>query len=194
MWSILQSSEKSDSFIINISISAIYRLTARILDVSNSFQNKKFPIHEILYVSPPPYYLDCFKIYYPNIPFNLYDGTFFPRCKNVIQGTKTSGQQWNILLDVVVTILKYNKSTIYHAIYIKLFSDGTVSYITVSKNDVLNTTNNETAFYELTIVFEEHFEKKVQEGYVLKYLNFRICKSLLGFSLDQTDRVMKLVN
>ena len=57
----------------------------------------------------------------------------------------------------MVTILKYNKSTI------KVFSDGTVSYCTVSTDDVLNTTNNETALTELTRVFEEHFEMKVQE-------------------------------
>ena len=49
---------------------------------------------------------------------------------------------------------KYKKITIYHAIYIKVFSDGTVSYLTVSTDDVLNTTNNETAFTELKRAFE----------------------------------------
>ena len=68
---------------------------------------------------------------------------------DVIQGKKTAGRQWNRLLDEVVTILKYKKITIDHAINIKVFSDGTVSYLTVSKNDVLNTNNNETAFPEV---------------------------------------------
>ena len=98
----------------------------------------------------------------------------------VIQGKSTDGRQWNILLDALVTILKYNKSTIDHAIYIKVFTDGKVSYVTVSTDDVLDTNNNENAFPELTIVSKEHFEMKVQEGLVLKYLNFRICQSLLG--------------
>ena len=40
-----------------------------------------------------------------------------------------------------------------HSIYIKAFSDVTVFYPTVSI-DVLNATNNETAFLELKIVFE----------------------------------------
>ena len=35
---------------------------------------------------------------------------------------------------------------------------------------------------------------KVQEGSVLKYLNFRICQSPLGFSIDQTDHTTELVN
>ena len=74
---------------------------------------------------------------------------------NGIQGTKPSGRKWNILLDAVVTILKYNKITIYHAIYMKVFSDGTLFYITVYTEDIFNTTNNETEFLELTRFFEE---------------------------------------
>ena len=49
-------------------------------------------------------------------------------------------------------------------------------------------------FLELRIVFEEHFEIKVQEGSVLKYQNFRICQSPLGFSVDQTDHIIEIVN
>ena len=94
----------------------------------------------------------------------------------------------------MVAILKYKKRTIYHAIYIKVFTDGTVSSLTFSTDDVLNTNNIETEFPELNRVFEEHFEIKVQELSVLKYLNFRICQSPIGFSVDQTDHIMKLVN
>ena len=57
----------------------------------------------------------------------------------------------------MVTIIKYNKIKIDHAIYIKVLFDGTVSYLTVSTDGVLNTTNNETEFPELRIVFEESF-------------------------------------
>ena len=80
------------------------------------------------------------------------------------------------------------------AVYIKVFADGTVSYLTVSTDEVLNTTNNENSFPELTRVFKEHFEMKVQEGSVLKYLNFRICQSPHGLSIDHTDHIMELVN
>ena len=69
---------------------------------------------------------------------------------NVIQGTKPSRQQCNRLPDAVETILKYKKTKIYHAIYIKVFTDGTVYYLEVSTDDALNTTNNETAFTEPT--------------------------------------------
>ena len=82
---------------------------------------------------------------------------------NGIKVTKPSGRQWNIILDAVVNIIKYKKSTIDHSIYITVFSDGTVSYLTVSTDDVLNTTNNENKFPELKRAFKEHFEMKVQE-------------------------------
>ena len=94
----------------------MHRLTARILDVSNAFQNKNVTINERVCVSPPPYYLDWFERSCPNVPLNLDDGTFCLQCMNGIQGTNTSGIQWNIILDAVVTIIKYKKSTIDHAI------------------------------------------------------------------------------
>ena len=45
---------------------------------------------------------------------------------SVIQGGKPSGRQQNQPLDTVVTIIKHNKSTIYHAIYIKVLFEGRV--------------------------------------------------------------------
>ena len=84
----------------------------------------------------------------------------------------------------MVTIIKYKKSTIDHSVYIKFLFDGLVSYLTFSNYDVLNTTNNKTAFPELTIFFEEHFEMKVQEAFFPKYLNLRIFQSPFGFSVD----------
>ena len=71
-----------------------------------------------------------------------------------IREKKPSGLQWNCLLDAVITIIKYRKITIDPAIYIKLLSDGTVSYLTVSTDDVFNTTNNEIEFPELRIVLK----------------------------------------
>ena len=113
---------------------------------------------------------------------------------NEIQVTKPSGRQYNLLLDALFTIPKYKKITIDHVICIKFLSDVTVSYIIFSTDDVMNTTNNEIAFLEITIFFEEHFEIKFREGSVLKYLNFRVFPSPLGFSVYQTEHIMELVN
>ena len=141
----------ADSFRINVYIASIHIITASILDVSNAFQNIKFLIHEIFCVSTPPHYLDWFERSYPNVPLNRDDVPFFLQCMNAIQGTKQAGRQWNRLLDEVVAILIYKKSTIYHAIYIKIFTDGTVYYLTVSTDYFLNNNNNEAVFPELTI-------------------------------------------
>ena len=128
-----------------------YRLTNKILDVSNAFQNKMFSVYERVFVSPRTYYLDYFEIYYLNGPLNWYGDPFCFKWMNLIQVKKTEKQEWNRLLDEVITIIKYKKITIDHAIYIKFFSDGTLSYLTVSTDDVLNNTNNETSFPELRI-------------------------------------------
>ena len=84
---------------MNISTVSMHRLTSSILDISNSFQNTNVPINEIVCVIPPPYYLDWFEMYYPNVPLNLYYDPLFLQCTNGIQGTKPTRQQWNILLD-----------------------------------------------------------------------------------------------
>ena len=162
----------------------MHRITAMILDISNAFQNKNAPIHERFCVSPPTYYLKWFQRSYPNVLINRYDGPFCLQYMNGIQGKKPAGRKWNRLLDAVFTILKYNKSTMYHDIYIKVVTGGTVLYLTVSADDGLNTTTNETY----------HFEIKVQEGSVLKYLNFRVCQSPLGFIVNQNDHIMELLN
>ena len=86
---------------------------------------------------------------------------------NVIQGTKQAGRQLNRLLDAVVTILKYKNITIDHAINIKVFTDGTVSYLTVSTDDVLNDTNNYTAFTELTRFLKNTLKLKYKKDQFL---------------------------
>ena len=132
----------ADSFIIKISISYMHRLTASIVYVSNPFQYTNVLIYERVCVSSPLYYLDFFERSYPNVPLNWYKYQFCLKYVDVIQVTNLDVRQWNRLLDAVVKILKYKKITIYYAIYIKVFFDGTVSYLTVSTDDFLNTTNN----------------------------------------------------
>ena len=100
----------ADSFRINISIASIHRLTARILDVSNAYKNTNVPIHEIVCVRPPPYYLNWFEISYPNAPLNRDYGQFCLQFVNGIQGTKPDGRQWNRLLDAVETFLSIRRA------------------------------------------------------------------------------------
>ena len=136
----------------------MHRITARILDVSNTFQNANFPIHEIVCVSPPPYYLDWFEISYLNVPLNLDGDQFRLRHMNEIQGTNIERRQWNKILNALLTLLKHQKITIDHAIYIEVFYDGNSYYLRVTTDDFLNDTNTETAFTEPIKVFQEESE------------------------------------
>ena len=70
-------------------------LTAMILDVINAFHNKNISMIERIYVSTPPYYLDCFEKYYSNIPLNQYEEPFCIQCMNRIQGIKLDRKKWN---------------------------------------------------------------------------------------------------
>ena len=132
----------------------MYRLNSRVFYVSNTFQNTNFPIHEIFCVSPPPYYLYWFETPYPSVPLNWGDSPFCLQYMNGMQGKNPSVRQWNRILDELVTFMKYKKITIDNAIYIKIFPYCTVSYLTVSTDNVLNTKNNVTAFYEIITVFQ----------------------------------------
>ena len=76
----------ADSFTINIAIAAMHIPTDRILDVSNSFKNTNIPIHERVCVSPQPYYIYWFEIYYPNVTLNQDDVPFGIQRMNGIQG------------------------------------------------------------------------------------------------------------
>ena len=106
----------ANSIRINIDIAAMYRITARVLYVSNAFQNKNVIIHERVCVSPPPYYLYCFETSYPNVPLNRYNGPFCLKCMNVIEGTKPAGRKLNRLIDALFKINKHKKITIDHTI------------------------------------------------------------------------------
>ena len=69
---------------------------------------------------------------------------------NGIEGKDQSGRPRNRLSDTMVTIIKVKKRRIDHVIYMNSFYDRTVSYLRLSTDDVLNTTNNEIQSPELT--------------------------------------------
>ena len=67
------------------------------------------------------YYLEWFKSFYPIITINKDGGLFCLQCMNGIRGKNTARRQWNIQVEAVVTILKYNKITTDHEIYISMY-------------------------------------------------------------------------
>ena len=75
----------ADSFRINKAITDMHRLTARMLDVSNAFQNGDVYIHERSCVIPPLHYLYWFEKNHPNVTINRDDGPFYIQCMNQIQ-------------------------------------------------------------------------------------------------------------
>ena len=76
--------------------------------------------------------------------------------------------------------------------YSELFSGVNVSYLTVSTGDVLNDTNNYEAFQQFKICFEDNFRLMINEGSVMKYSNFRISQSHIGFSIHFIEHLVEL--
>ena len=98
--------------------------------------------------------------------------------------------KWNLILDSVVTILKYKTIIIYHAIYIKVLYNGPMSYITVSNHDVINTTNNETELLNSEEFLKKFLRLKYKKDMFLCAWIFGVCQSRLSFSVDKTDTIM----
>ena len=69
-----------------------------------------------------------------------------------------------------------------------------VSCLTVSTDDEINITNNDSSFGEIKKYFEEAFDIKIQVGYVIEYINLCIDQYPLGFNIYQTDHIMNLFN
>ena len=65
--------------------------------------------------------------------------------------------QCNRLLDAVVKNIYHKIISIYHAIYVNLFYNVTVSYLSVSVYDVLNTIYNDKLFQELKLILKRVF-------------------------------------
>ena len=78
----------TESFIFNIAIADMRRLTSSTLNVSNIGQNTNVPIHEIVCVSSPSYFLDWFEISYPNVPLNIDEVTFLYSMHELNSGNK----------------------------------------------------------------------------------------------------------
>ena len=83
----------SDFFIINIAIAATHILAASILSFSYAFHNTNVTIHDILFFSSLPYYLDRLERSYPKITLNQYGSPFYLQFMNRIQGTKLAGRK-----------------------------------------------------------------------------------------------------
>ena len=72
----------------------------------------------------------------------------------------------------------------------KLFSNGKVSYLTVSTDYILIITNNDKVFQGIKCIFKENFEIHTLKCSIMKYSNLRISQLHLGFSIDQNYHIM----
>ena len=72
----------------------MHRHTIKILYFGNAFQSTNITIEELVYINPPNAYLERLK-----------NGPLCPKLMTGIQGNKPVGNQWNMVLAVVVKII-----------------------------------------------------------------------------------------
>ena len=87
-----------------MALAASWKFIEVVLDVTNYFQNTILYPDYIFYVMVSPYYLQGFWRRYPrfNIKYSKWVQRVLQAC-NGIQGTKSSGKNWWIALDKVLT-------------------------------------------------------------------------------------------
>ena len=100
-------------------------------------------------ITPSQYYIECLKAEHSTIPENKNDIPLCLQNINRIQGTKPEDHQCNRLLNYFLQQIKSLQINIDNAIYVKFFQNETTSYPTVSKYEILQTTENSSAFEEL---------------------------------------------
>ena len=101
-----------------VAIDATYHLTICISDVTNAFQNTLKASSRREIIDCPPHYRTYFKFRFPTIhiepsTYGLYGVEIYI----VIQVTKTSGRQWNTIINMFLYSLIFSKHAIDHVIY-----------------------------------------------------------------------------
>ena len=93
-------------------------------------------LNDATHVRLPPYYVEWFKLRYPNMP--LPDGKvqLVIRLFNVCQGSVDAGMKWNQLLNKVMGKLGIHRSMRDLAVYSRKI-DGAMGILNVSTDDIL---------------------------------------------------------
>ena len=65
---------------------------------------------------------------------------------NGVKGAKPEFRKWGRLLDAVLEQLQLSGSKIDHSIYVKVYPNGTISYLSVLTYQILQTTTNNYVF------------------------------------------------
>lgn len=124
-------------------------------------------------------------------------------CLRGMQGTKSAGHVWYILISGVLKKLGLIRSSSDHDIYTwNYIGDNTICPVNscsykeifcVTKDDLLLLTNNRITLQHLCLCFDSIFKYTFQENSITRFLNFRIIQSSHGISIDQTEHTIKNV-
>jgi hypothetical protein len=154
---------------IVVAIGAAENMIFGIIDIKNAFQNTMIPSGERQHLSLPPFCL-----------------SWFCQTVNVIQGTKPAGRQWNDILTIVLTKLKYQRNHVDHGVFIHVSEDERQKMLLcISTDDFLCAFTHQKLYDDLCTNLKAYSEITTKTGPVLYYLNLRIIQTPASVSIDQ---------
>ena len=178
---------------LTLSFASSQGLIIGILDVVNCFQNTLVAINERLVVTTPPYWMDWFKLRYPECKLKQDpNDKYVIQICNGIQGDRAIGRRWYLMLVKILDIFGCKRCPTESALFIYR-KDGDILIVNCSTDDLLCAYSNAVLFHNLRDHIKKYVEVTTNEGSVLKYLNLRIVQSKYGISFDQTEHIRSTI-
>ena len=181
-----------DSIRICLAFSAEHGLTLYIIDIHNAFQNTLFNINECVYMHLPPYYLQWFKMYYPNYKLPSTKTFYILQSIHAIQGTKPAGKQWHDMIKQFFLKFGLKQNATDNAVF-ALTRGSDIIILLSETDDFLIMSNSHSLYSQFKTNLEKAFKITTQEGPELNYLNLHIVQSNYGISFDQTQHILDMV-
>ena len=163
-----------------------------LMDVENCFQNVVKEVEKRVVVTTPPFFMQWFKLRYPDIKIQDDDGKYVLQINNGIQGDREIGREWYILLKRILEKFGCKQCPFELAVYFYK-QDNDIILINTSTDDFLCAYSDVALFYSVRDHLKQYAGVTTQEGPELKYLNLRIVQSKYGASFDQTDHIQSTI-
>lgn len=178
------------SWKITLCVTAVICNILAVMDVHNAFQGTIAPSAFRIFTTCPPFFLEFLRET-ENMTFE--EGVVYVRqMLNGNQGTKPASYLWYRLLKPILEKYGFVKSTVDHALFVKVYDGPQYFYICLATDDLLCSFPSWAIFDDFKQFMEKHFKLTIQTGKVLKFLGMRIIQSNLGISVDQAEYLFDL--
>ena len=152
---------------------------------------KEFPP---LFLTMPPYYIEWFQLEFPHVKIEG-PPPYVVQVFNYMQGTKNAGNRYFAVLSGLFEKLNLRPTSVDRGVFVCV--EPTTNYILIvlsNVDDCLVFSSNQSLSSKLEKILRTAYDITIQKGSRIKFLNFQIIQSEYGFSIDQIEHILNLVN